>query len=169
MNGCTSPENAMDTVFHAAAGTLLASRLGQHRWPYLAAAAVVGALPDLIWGGYCLFKGGWTPLPLAHSIPFTLAMTCVIALMLDWRVALGLPLHVMVDLPLHCNTSFYHLLGIEGVQWHEGRGIIVAVILWIVLLGLLRMQAKALRTRRWMLAGRLAAEPVVVSSTEAQD
>jgi hypothetical protein len=152
----------MDIFFHAAAGTMLANRLGERRRPYLAAALVVGALPDLIWSGYCLFKGGWTPLPLAHSIPFTLVITGMIAMLVNWRIALGLPLHVAVDLPLHRNTTFYHLLGIEGIQWHEGNGIIVAVLLWAVLLGLAGWQLRNWRSRRRALpaAPELATEPV---------
>lgn len=145
----------MDIFFHAAAGTLLASSLGERRPKWLILAAVAGSLPDLVYGAsilVCDITAGARPVleynqthsPLLHGVVFAMLLA------LNWRIAVGLPLHLLVDAPLHVDSGFYELLHMKNraFNWYQGRGMAVWAALWAVMLVLIVLHLRSLLRRR---------------------
>jgi hypothetical protein len=133
----------MDVFFHAAAGALLASSLGERRRRWLAAAAVLGALPDIAWRVPLEFGARAHLYPITHSLLLNGGL-CVLLLAVNWRIAFASLLHVLVDLPLHAHSSLYRMLHTDGIAWYSGSGLYIWGGLWVLLIVLFLLQ------RRWL-------------------
>ncbi|MFB3890752.1 MAG: hypothetical protein ACE15C_01885 [Phycisphaerae bacterium] len=134
----------MDVFFHAGAGALLASALGERRWSRLALACLIGIAPDIPLGISRVIHSMPPAYGITHS-PVYCLIALAILLGLNWRIALALPLHILVDAPLHKYSGLYGLLGVGGINWYEGCGMIIWAVLWTTLVVLAVIHMIALR------------------------
>lgn len=133
----------MDLLFHAGAGACLAAQLGERRRGWLAAAAAVAVLPDVLHGGLVLAL----PVRDAYSWGHTLLVQLPVAallLTLNWRIAFGALLHLAVDVFTHGSATKHLLYPLAqwyqpvGIAWWHGWGLLLWAGLWLALLLWLR-------------------------------
>jgi hypothetical protein len=130
----------MDVFFHGVSGALLASALGERRRPMLAAAALLGMAPDLIWVSGLPF--GWHLRSVGHSF-ISAGLVFAFTAVINWRIAFAYPLHILVDLPLHSRSA--QQFHIKGIDWWHGYGLMVAAALWLVLIALISLHVRSLK------------------------
>jgi hypothetical protein len=137
----------MDVFFHAASAALLASALKERRPRQLLLAGAIAMLPDLVWVGGRLVVGPTWNYAISHSL-LHVGLAALIVSLFNWRVALGLPLHILIDTPLHKPSVLYRSLGVEGIDWYQGRGVVVAVALWAALIAVAVVHLMLVNRRR---------------------
>ena len=128
----------MDILFHAATSAMLANQLGERRPRQLILAATLGVVPDVVHAaGLC---AGIRVYPLAHSLLLNLPICLAVCLTLNWRIAWGGLLHLAIDTFTHAYSTrdllypFSRSKLFAGIDWYQGRGLLLWAALWLLLL-----------------------------------